>query len=372
MFQYFQPTRIHFGEGQLEELGNICKPYGNRCFLVTTADEPLQPLYERVKKILLESHIEVVHFDKVEPNPTIEIVEMGFQMLQEKPADFVLALGGGSSIDTAKAIAFTSGLDRIDWDQLFTMDSPYGEYRRVNDQHKPLICVPTTSGTGSQVTHAAVITKGKEKLTFFHTDNFSRECIIDPQLMLTLPRRMSAATGFDAFTHAFESYINVHASHYSKMDSMEAMRLVIEYLPKVLSDLDNVTYRTKMCLADTLAGKALANSGASAPHPLSEIIGGIVHITHGEALAVVFPPFVKHMEEANHEAFLKISKMFGSDDLYIEIVNFLKELGLYKTLKDCGVSEEQFFEIMSSPILDHLPYGTREELQLILKDAYGN
>ena len=371
MFHYYQPTKLHFGAGILNELGNVCKNYGKSCLLVTTPDEPLQPLYCRVKTLLTQAGIEVVHFDQVAPNPTVEIVEKGRAILQQHSFDFVLALGGGSSIDTAKAIAFTNGIKDLNWDDLFAFDSPFGSYPSYSEQHLPLLSIPTTSGTGSQVTQAAVITRGKEKLTFFHSDNFSKECFIDPELMTTLPRRMSAATGFDAFTHAFESYINERASHYSEMDSLEAMRLVINTLPKVLDDLGNISYRTDMCLADTLAGRALANSGASAPHPLSEIIGGICHLTHGEALAVVFPPFIKQMEIKYHDKFQDVAKLFGQEDLYEALVDFLKTIGLYKTLKDCGVTEEEFKEILACPVLDHLPFGSRVELEAILKEAYG-
>ena len=292
-------------------------------------------------------------------------------MLKEQPADFVLAVGGGSSIDTAKAIAFANGKDSIDWDYLFNeYNSPFAYYASYSKEHLPLLSVPTTSGTGSQVTQAAVITRGKEKITFFHPDNFSQETILDPELMLTLPKRMSAATGFDAFTHAFESSINANASHYSAMDSMEAMRLVIENLPSVLQEPQNLKYRTNMCLADTLAGRALANSGASAPHPLSEIIGGIVHLPHGEALAVVFPAFIQHMAEKNRERFADVAKLFGSEDLYSAMTDFLETIGLHKKLKDFGVSEDEFHEILASPVLDHLPFGSREELEAILKDSY--
>ena len=272
MFQYYQPTRIHFGAGKLDQLGDICKRYGTRALMVTTPDAPLQPLYARVKQILQKEGIEVIHFDEVMPNPDAEMVERGFALLKEHPCDFVLAVGGGSSIDTAKAIAFANGADHIDWDHIFSAyDSPFTIDPSYSEQHLPLISIPTTSGTGSQVTQAAVITRGKEKITFYHTDNFSRECILDPELMLTLPVRMSAATGFDAFTHAFEAYINPRASHYSKMDSLEAMRLIVENLPKVMEEPKELRYREAMSLADTLAGRALANSGADAPHPLSEI-----------------------------------------------------------------------------------------------------
>lgn len=371
MFTYYQPTRIHFGVKELQTLGTMCKPYGKRCVLVSTPDIPLQPLYERVKDLLNKEGIEVLHFDKVEPNPTVEIVEEGFQFLKGVQIDFVLAVGGGSSIDTAKAIAFTYGLEHIDWDEIFSKyDSPFENYESYSTSCLPLLSIPTTSGTGSQVTQAAVITRGNEKITFFHPDNFSKECILDPELMLTLPKRMSAATGFDAFTHAFESYINPKASYYSELDSIEAMKLVIEFLPKVMEEPTNIVYRTQLCLADTLAGRALANSGASAPHPLSEIIGGIVHLPHGEALAVVFPPFINHMEAKNKEKFQIVANLFHGDDLKVELVKFLEYIGLSKKLKDFQVSECEFQEILQSPILDHLPFGSREELETILKESY--
>lgn len=376
MFDYCQPTRIHFGEGRLQELGTICKRYGDICFLVTTPDIPLQPLYERVKGILKAQGIEVFHFDRVSPNPSVEMVEAGFKELKEIKASFVLGVGGGSTIDTAKTLAFTNGQERIDWDELFLKYvSPYENYERYSDTVLPLITVPTTSGTGSQVTQAAVITKGKEKITFYHPQLFSRECILDPELMLTLPAKISASTGFDAFTHAFESYINPRASYYSEMDSMEAMKLVVENLPKVLEEPKNLEYRRRMSMADTLAGRALANSGAQAPHPLSEIIGGITHLPHGEALAVVFPAFVKHSAADNREKYARVAKLFsddakGGEDLYELLVEFLKKIHLFATMKELRVSREDFEEMLKSPILDVLPFGNREELEAILRESY--
>ncbi len=376
MFDYCQPTRIHFGEGRLSEIASICERYGKTCFMVTTPDGPLQPLYERVKGYLTEGGIKVVHFDQVSPNPSAEMVEAGFEMLKAAQADFVLGVGGGSSIDTAKALAFTNGQEKIDWEGLFqTYSSPYVNYESYSDTVLPLITVPTTSGTGSQVTQAAVITKGKEKITFYHPQLFSRECILDPELMLTLPARITASTGFDAFTHAFESYINPRAAHFSEIDSIEAMKLVINNLPKVLADPKDITLRSNMSMADTLAGRALANSGAQAPHPLSEIIGGITHLPHGEALAVVFPSFIKHSTEKNREKFLTVAKLFDpnakeAEELYGFLTAFLKEIHLLITMKDLNVSREDFEEVLKSPILDFLPFGSREELETILRESY--
>lgn len=377
MFQYYQPTRIHFGNGALQKLGGIARKYGSVCLMVTTPDAPLQPLYERVKELLAESGIEVLHFDRVQPNPAAEMVEEGFELMRGRSVDFVLAVGGGSSIDTAKTLAFCHGKESISWEELFSrFSSPYEYYETYSAGALPLLCIPTTSGTGSQVTQAAVITRGKEKITFYHQDLFSKECIIDPNLMRTLPARITAATGFDAFTHAFESYCNPHASAYSRMDSMEAMRLIIENLPAVLAQPDDIERRGSMALADTLAGRALANAGAGAPHPLSEIIGGITHLPHGEALAVVFPAYVKQYTAKHPEEFLQIARLFDKEaenpeQLYGYICQFLSYIGLTKKLEDYGVTKDAFQEMLDTPVLDVLPFGTREELEGIMREAYG-
>ena len=128
-------------------------------------------------------------------------------------------------------------------------------------------------------------------------------------------------------------------------------------------------------MADTLAGRALANSGAQAPHPLSEIIGGITHLPHGEALAVVFPAFIRHSIPANMEKYETVARIFSpeaekAEDLYDLMTAFLKEIGLYRTMKDMQVSREDFEEVLRSPVLDVLPFGSREELETILRESY--
>lgn len=376
MFNYYQPTKIHFEEGGLAKLGEITKKYGTNVLLVTTSDEPLLPLFNRAKELLTNAGLCVQQFDKVQPNPSVEMVEEGFLFMQNKRIDVVVAVGGGSTIDTAKTLAFTNGLSTINWDELFTkFDSPYTDYDAYSKTSLPLISVPTTSGTGSQVTQAAVVTRGSEKITYFHPDLFSKECILDPELMLTLPKRITASTGFDAFTHAFESFINKSASIMSEIDSITAMKLVVEYLPKVLKEPNNMKYRSMMSAADTLAGRALANAGAAAPHPLSEIIGGITHLPHGEALAVVFPAFIKHAQTKSTAKFQQVQELFQAagyhyDTFYETMVAFLKEIGLYKSLKDFDVSIEAMNEILSCPVLDHLPVYNRQELEAMLTDSF--
>lgn len=370
-YKFRMPTRLYFGNGEIENVGQLISNYGSRCFLVTTKDmAPLNQLYTKIKNLLKESGVDFYHFDKVVPNPTVEVVEMGVKELRDYKADVILAIGGGSSIDTAKSIALLKDETVIDWQEIFsTYSDPFGQYKPLSEKKLPLISIPTTAGTGSEVTQAAVISSGEDKNTIFHPDNYSTEAILDPELLLTLPNRLTASTGFDCFSHAFESYINEKASPMSEMLSLEAMRIVIDALPKALEEPEEVKYREQLMHAQMLAGSALANAGASAPHPLSEIIGGITHISHGEALALVFPEFIEAFYDANNDKFNAVAALFGEKDLKIAVEKFLRVIQLYKTKDDYKITDEQYNQIYQSPILGFLPFGSKETLQGIVYKA---
>ncbi|NLJ71032.1 MAG: iron-containing alcohol dehydrogenase [Clostridiaceae bacterium] len=379
MSRYFQPTRISFGAGTLNNLAEIAKPYGTKCCLVTTENaDPLKPLYDRVKALLEAGGISVIHFDKVEPDPGSEMLEEGINLIKENPVDFILAVGGGSSIDSAKALAFTYGLAEVDWQSLFEVyDSPFRNPPRPSDQCLPLIAVPTTSGTGSQVTQASVVTHAGEKLTFYHEAIFAKEAILDPELLLTMPKGLTAMSGFDAFTHAFESYISMNGTDLSRMDSLNALRLIFKYLPVAYNEPDNLEARMMMSLADTMAGKALSNGGAEAPHPLSELLGSYVQVPHGQALAIVYPAFLKasmKKHQADYDTIFALMKEYSDfltdeQDLAAAIETFLDLIGLRRDLDSIGVTDEIFEQINAHPMLDHLPFGDGEYLRGILAES---
>ena len=378
METYYQPSKIYFDFNALEQLPNVLKKYGKRIFIVSTPDEPLVPLYNRVKDLCVNNGFEYYHFDQVAPNPSTTMVELAHKKLIEYHADVILAVGGGSSIDTAKVLALANQDENIDWDMLFEkFDSPYEDYGLYSENVLPIISVPTTSGTGSQVTQAAVISRNHDKCTIYHPQCISKEVILDPNLVATLPLKMSMATGFDAFTHAFESYLNVHHSVYSRFDSVNAIKLICEYVPKLHQDITNIEYSKYMSLSDTLAGRALSNSGADIPHPLSEIIGGVTNITHGVALACVFIPFIRVMNYKHEEDFAKLADVMdpsktnhSSSELVGIVEKFMESIGMKVTLSSMGVTKEQFDEICNSPILYHLPFASHDECIAILKQAY--
>ena len=197
-FNYHQPTKIVFGTGRIAEAGDIVKEFGNRCLLVTTPAVPAtEAQFDRVKEIIRSVGVEVAHFDQVIPNPTTGTSAAGAKMAREHRADVIVGLGGGSSMDAAKAIAVEATHEGSAWDYLFYKKEP---------THKtlPVVAISTTSGTGSQVTQVSVITNTAErdKSALYHPQCFPKVCIVDPELMLTVPRQVPVPTGFDVFCHA--------------------------------------------------------------------------------------------------------------------------------------------------------------------------
>src|SRR5699024_9865580 len=175
--------------------------------------------------------------------------------------------------------------------------NPFLDHHQII-QALPVVAVTTTSGTGSHVTQASVISDLKlhEKMTFFHSSLFPKVSIIDPEIMITVPKKVTAATGFDALCHAIESYFNPRASMLTKILSLQSIEIIVETLPKLIHDPKNLNYREKLAYADTLSGICLSNAGAEAPHPIGEIINGYFpELSHGETLAFVYPTYFKHV-----------------------------------------------------------------------------
>ena len=289
-FKYHQPTEIRFGAGRVQEVGGQAQRFGRRCLLVTAKAWPgIAPIYERVKNSLKEAGLEVAHFDGVQPNPTTAVVTEGATLAKQHRADVVVGLGGGSTMDTAKAIAVETTHPGTAWDYLFYKTPP-------DARTLPVIAVTTTSGTGSQVTQVAVVTntERRDKSALYNALLFPRVAIVDPELMLTAPPHLTAATGFDAFTHAFESLLHAGATPYTEMMALEAIRLVAEHLPSAVRDGGNLPSRSALAWADTLAGLCIASAGVTLPHGIGMAIGGMYpHVMHGEALAVVYPAIAR-------------------------------------------------------------------------------
>jgi alcohol dehydrogenase class IV len=383
-FRYFQTTEILYGEGRVSEIGEVASRFGKRCLLVTTPAIPvLKPMYDRVKKILTDSGLDVAHFDKVQPNPTTDNITAGSELAKSHHADMVIGLGGGSSMDSAKAIAVEATHEGTSWDYLFYKET------QPTEKTLPILAISTTSGTGSQVTQVAVVTNTKErdKSAIYNSIVDPKVCIVDPELMLTLPQHMTAATGFDAFCHAFESMLHPNSSPLTDILSVEAIHLVAKNLPVVLKQLDNLEARGKMALADTLAGLCIANAGVTLPHGVGMAISGMYpHVAHGESLAIIYPAFTRFTYTSAIRQFSTMGRIFDpslsdlSDEDAAEkscnvVDSFIQEIGMAMTLEDARMPEEEIVMLAKQSMV--LPdyqgnprVATEEEMTELIKQAY--
>ncbi|MGE5357991.1 MAG: iron-containing alcohol dehydrogenase [Bacteroidales bacterium] len=381
-FNYHQPTQIRFGRGRVSEVGDAARSLGERCLLVTAPAWPgVEALYDRVTACLRAAGLSVSHFDGVEPNPTTSTIGRGAAMARAHGVDVVVGLGGGSSMDSAKAIAVEATHPGSAWDYLF-YKTPQPDCRTL-----PVVAVTTTSGTGSQVTQVAVITNTdcRDKSALYNSLLYPRVAIVDPELMATAPAHLTASTGFDAFTHAFESFLHCGASPYTDIMALEAVRLIVEHLPAAVAGADDA--REAMAWADTLAGHCIANAGVTLPHGIGMAIGGMYpHVMHGEALAVVYRAVMRNTWTSNVRRFATLGRLLDrelqreSDETAAErlapaLDAFLQRIGMALTLDGLRVPREELPALAKQSLVlpdykNHPQVVTLDEVTAILEESF--
>jgi len=382
-FEYYQPTEIKFGRGRLNEIGEAVARFGKRCLLVTVPSFPaLDAVLETAREKLREAGVEAAHFDGVIPNPTTDVVTAGAGMAVDFEADVVLGLGGGSSMDTAKAIAVEATHEGTSWDYLFFRPT------QPTEKTLPVVAVSTTSGTGSQVTQVAVVTNPEEKnkSALYHPLIYPRLSIVDPELMLTVPEHITASTGFDVFAHAFESYINPGGSPYTDLMALEAVRLAARFLPTAVREGDNLEARTHMAWADTLAGLCIANAGVTLPHGIGMAVGGnYPHVMHGEALAVVYPAILRYTYKTVADKFAVVGRIFnqslaglGDDEAAAKacdlIEGFIKDIKMSICFEDLKIPKEELKALAEASLIlpdykNHPRVADLDEIYKLLKKS---
>jgi len=383
-FNYHQPTLILFGRGRVKEIGERVAFCGKRCLLVTMPVFPaIAPLYIKVKNSLLQAGVQVAHFDQVIPNPTTDIVSLGSDIAKDFHAEVILGLGGGSSLDTAKAIAVEATHNGTCWDYLFFRE------RQPSEKTLPIITVTTTSGTGSHITQVAVVTNPEEKSksALFNSYLFPKVSIVDPELMLTVPSYITATTGFDVFAHAFESFINPNGSPYTDIMALESIRLVARYLPIAVKDGSSLEARTWLAWADTLAGLCIANAGVTLPHGIAMAMSGFYpHISHGEALASIYPAVLRYTYNFAVDKFAQVAEIFDKSlnelpktekakkfcDL---LVAFLNEISLKISLENLNIPENELKVLAQASLIlpdykNHPKVASANEILELLERSY--
>ncbi len=307
-FVFHSPTRIDFGVDKSKKIGDeIKKMKATRALLV--ADPGLQKtgIVDEIVNLMKEKGIRTFVFTDVVPNPRDTDCIKGAKLAKQKKVQVLVGLGGGSPMDTAKCIGvlMTHRGTPVDWD---------ANKRQLQKDITPLICIPTTSGTGSEVTFWAVITdtKRKFKMSLGGSSKLSPTlALIDPKLTVKMPPALTGATGMDALVHAIEGYTARVANPISDALSVSAIDLISRSLLKAYRNGQDIDARTDMILASTMAGLSFSNSDVAGVHAMAEALGGVYDTPHGVANAIFLPPIFETNIPSNPAKHAKIAELLG-------------------------------------------------------------
>lgn len=306
VFRFRIPTEVHFGDGVAETLGEQVVQLGCRSpFVVTDPGVREAGIVDSIVQSVIERGASPLVFDKISANPRDHECVVGAEAAREFGADLVIAIGGGSPIDAAKAIAglLVNGGSVQDWEPPRTFERP----------PVPLIAVPTTAGTGSEVTRSSVIsdTQRQIKISLRDYQIAPRVALVDPKLTYSLPRSVTAATGMDVLTHAVEAYTCRRATPLSDMCALTAIRLVRDHLVDAVLDGSDSEARHGMMLASLIAGMAFSNADVGAVHCLAESIGGLYDTPHGVANAIFLPYIFAYNADTDPARHIAVGEALG-------------------------------------------------------------
>ncbi len=341
---FYRPVEVFFGKGAVEKVGEVARRFGFKAMIVTGKESAKRSgaLDKVIRSLNSHGIHEYVLYNEVIPNPTDRIVNEGARIAVEEKVDFIIGLGGGSALDTAKAISIVSSNEGSVWDYVKYPEGP----RLVPYLNRPVICIPTTAGTGSEVDRYSVITNEirKEKLVLSHSLNYPKVAIVDPELTLTMSPELTAITGFDALTHALESLTNRAENFMAEECSVRAIELISKWLPVAVEEPENYEAREKLSYAAMLAGVAIDHLGVALIHAMEHPISAhYPHVAHGLGLAILAPYITKFNYKGNPEKYALFARLMGYEErpeLAVDaLLDFLNKIGLLKTLRDVGVEE---------------------------------
>ena len=366
-FSYHIPTQIEFGNGAIARLPEFVKALGGSRVLVVGDPGVLRAgLIDRVQAILTGASIFNAVFADVESDPATRSVDEGTVHGKANGCDLVVGIGGGSALDTAKAI----GLMLVNDGNI----KDYVGIGKVPRAGAPVIAVPTTAGTGSELTIWSVLSDkvAKAKISVGSVLNCPAIALLDPELTLSLPPQITAATGMDALTHALESYVNTATQPISEAMSDQAMTLIARSLRKAVADGSDVEARGDMLLASTIAAMAFNSTRLGLVHAFAMPLGAKFGIPHGLVNAIMLPGVMRFNHLANPRKFARIAEIFGEKTaslpveevaaLSVSAIEKLKlDVGITAKLSNFGVTEGRFDEIVDEAMLSgNVPVNPRQ------------
>lgn len=361
----------YFGKGSRNELsGEIKKRDFKKVFLVSDKALVEAGVTKKIEEVLENANIPYVLYSDIKPNPTIKNVLDGVDACKKSGADVIVAVGGGSSIDTSKGISIVmTNPDRAD------IRSLNGASNTVN-RGMPIIALPTTAGTAAEVTINYVITdeENKVKMVCVDPNDIPILSIIDSELMTSMPKSLAAATGLDALTHAVEGYITKARNEMSDMFHMKAIEMIFKYLPAAVNDKDEEAIEM-MGMAQYIAGMGFSNVGLGIVHSMAHQLGAVYDTPHGIANAILLPTVMRFNGEVCYERFRDILIKLGYDvansskeEVIDTFVNKIKELsaavGVTQTVSEVGGKEEDLEMLAKKAMEDPCKPGNPRDVSI--------
>lgn len=373
-FKYFLPVNIEFGSGKVAKAGKLTKPYGKKALIVTGHSSAKKSgLYDKVKDSLKAEGIDSVLFDKVAQNPLTTTAAEGAAFAKENGCDVVVAIGGGSIMDCAKAIAFLAVNDGDVSDYIFG--------KKASDTALPIILIPTTCGTGSEGNGFAVLTNpdNGDKKSLRCNAIVAKVSIVDPECMMTMPKHVLASVGFDALCHNMEAYTSKIAQPFTDALSLYAVDLIAHNLVDVYKGTGSKESWEKITLASTIGGMVINTAGVTLAHGMEHPASGLKDIVHGKGLAALTPTIIEASYQGAPEKFAKLAKLFGgekAEDLAGKVRELLEDIELTCTLSDLGIEEkdipwmtENCMKVSAPSIANNPVVFSQEEIAKIYKKA---
>lgn len=373
-FNYYLPVNIVFGCGKVKEAGKIAKPYGKKALIVTGKSSAKKSgLYDKVYDSLRAAGLESVLFDKVSQNPLTTTAIEGAAFAKENGCDVVVAIGGGSIMDCAKAIAFLSVNDGDINDYIFG--------RKTSEIALPLILIPTTCGTGSEGNGFAVLTNPEngDKKSLRCNAIIAKASIVDPECMMTMPKKVLASVGFDALCHSMEAYTSKISQPFTDALALYAIELITDSLIDLYNGSEDVEKWEKITIASTIGGMVINQAGVTLAHGMEHPASGLKDIVHGHGLAALTPSIIEASYKGDEYKFGKISKLLGgkdASDCAEKIREFLAKIHMQLTLSQLGLEEndipwmaENCMKVSAASVANNPVVFTQEEIAEIYRKA---
>lgn len=373
-FSYFLPANIVFGSGKVKKVGELTKPYGKKALIVTGRSSAKKSgIYDKVKNSLEAAGLTTVLYDKVSQNPLTTTAEDGAAFAKENHCDVVVAIGGGSIMDCAKAIAFLSKNKGDISDYIYN--------RLRSDEALPLVLIPTTCGTGSEGNGFAVLTNPEngDKKSLRCNAIVAKVSIVDPECMMTMPKKVLASVAFDALCHNIEAYTSRIAQPFTDALSLYAIDLIANNLVDVYNGTAGKDGWEKITLASTIGGMVINTAGVTLAHGMEHPASGLKNIVHGQGLAALTPVIIEASYKGNREKFSKIARIMGgmtAEDCATKIRTLLKKLDLNYTLSDLGIKEEDIpwmaencMKVSAAGVVNNPVVFSKEEIAEIYRKA---